>query len=1527
MFFPLPSAKNIFYFCALKNNAQMKKILGLDLGTNSIGWAVVNANIDNDGKENLIGIDAAGSRIIPMDAAVLGDFDNGNTKSQTADRTSSRGARRLRERHLLRRERLNRVLDKMGFLPEHFSKCLDRYGKFIGDSEPKIAWRRDESDKMSFLFKDSFNEMLNDFMAKWPELASNGKKIPYDWTIYYLRKKSLEKPITKEELAWILLNFNQKRGYYQREKDEVTSDDFNIITARIVSVRKCEKDKKYDKYWYEVILDNGLIYRAAFYNDITCWTGTYRDFSVKTTKLKDGTEKNELSFMPTFEEIEKMKPKQKDLMYAKIKLKTESTITASKKAVGCYIYDALLSNPTQKIRGKLVRTIERKYYKDELRQILDKQKEFIPELNDSDLYHECVEELYPNNEAHRNNISNRDFTYLLLDDIIFYQRKSKKSLIDDCPYETTTWVNKETGEVLHFPIKCIAKSNPLFQEFRLWQFISNIRIYQKEKVVDGKLCADVDVTSDFIKDTEDIVSLFDFLDDKKEIEQKTFLKNPRFGLKKNVDNYRWNYVEDKNYPCNETRAQMLNFLDKCGVGREFLTDENEMALWHILYSVEDKAELSKALNGFAMKHNLKNEFVEVFEKFPPFPKDYGSYSAKAIKKLLPLMRIGRYWSADAIDEKTKDRIDKLINGEFDEKIKDRVREKSINLTEINHFQGLPLWLACYVVYDRHSEAKDVVKWEKPEDVDTFLHNFKQHSLRNPIVEQVILETLRVVRDIWKKQGHIDEIHVELGREMKNPADKRKEITRRIQDNENTNLRIKAMLAEFANPEYQIENVRPYSPMQQDILKIYEEYAVSNLKTDDPDFDFVSKISKTPQPSKSDIIRYRLWLEQKYRSPYTGEVIPFGKLFTPAYEIEHVIPQSRYFDDSLSNKVICESEVNKLKDKSLGYEFIKNHNGEKVKLGSGKTVKIFSEEAYEKFVKDHYSSKRGKMKKLLMDDIPDDFINRQLNDSRYISKVVKGLLSNIVREEGEDDAMSKNVIVCSGGITDRLKKDWGINDVWNAIILPRFQRLNRLTNTNNFTTFNSSGNEIPEMPLELQKGFNRKRIDHRHHAMDAIMIACASRNTVNYLNNESATKGARISRYDLQHILCFKSKTDSNGNYQWILKKPWETITQDTRNILENIIVSFKRNIRVINKTVNHYQHFENGKKVYAKQDKGDSWAIRKPMHKDTVFGEVNLQLVKQVALATAFKDPQSVKNKDLKKKLIELIANGYDIKKTREYFENNKDVWADVDLSKIVVFYYSKDTKDKYFATRFMSDLVTYFTGVKDYDKAVEKINNVTDSGIRKILINHLKSKDNNPETAFSADGIDEMNANIVSLNDGKMHKPIYKIRRYEKADKFAVGQTGNKPKKFVEAAKGTNLFFAVYENEITDKNTGESKKVRSYATIPLNVVIDRQKKGLPSVPDDENGNQPIFVLSPNDLVYVPNCYSNDNNTYIDNNNILKIVSFTGGRLYAVPYSLANVIVDKMEFTQLNKFEFMDDKRSVKEYCVPLNVNRLGEIL
>lgn len=316
----------------------MKKILGLDLGTNSIGWAVINATQTED-NTCLQNISSCGSRVIPMDAAILGDFDKGNSKSQTAERTKFRGVRRLLERSLLRRERLHRVLSLMGFLPEHYTQQIDRYGKFIPDSEPKLPWIKTENGKYQFIFQDSFLEMLTDFQLRHPELIANEKKVPYDWTIYYLRKKALTQKISKEELAWLILNFNQKRGYYQLRGEEGEEDSKKCVeyyALRVVSVENTGEKKGKDT-WYNVHLENGWIYRRSS-NVPLDWSGKIKEFVV-TTELdetgnpkvdKDGNVKR--SFRA---------PKEDD--WNLLKKKSESIIDQSKLTVGTYIYESLLT--------------------------------------------------------------------------------------------------------------------------------------------------------------------------------------------------------------------------------------------------------------------------------------------------------------------------------------------------------------------------------------------------------------------------------------------------------------------------------------------------------------------------------------------------------------------------------------------------------------------------------------------------------------------------------------------------------------------------------------------------------------------------------------------------------------------------------------------------------------------------------------------------------------------------------------------------------------------------------------------------------------------------------------------------------------------------------------------------------------------------------------------------------------------------------------------------------------------------------
>ena len=1019
---------------------------------------------------------------------------------------------------------------------------------------------------------------------------------------------------------------------------------------------------------------------------------------------------------------------------------------------------------------------------------------------------------------------------------------------------------------------------------------------------------------------------------------------------------------DKDYPCNETTHGIYEVLKKLGKEKELIlaypTSEedkkgniSEIELWHILYSINDKTELRKALAKFGKKHGLPLEFSEIASKIKPYKKEYGSYSLKAIKKLLPLMRRGNLWNWEQIDSDTKNRIEHLVTGEFDDKISNRVREKSIKLVSETDFRGLPLWLSGYVVYNRHSEAKDKEKWTSPQDVRDYIANFKQHSLRNPVVEKVVLESLRTVADIWEKYGSIDEIHLELGREMKNPADKRKKMNDKILENEATNLRIKRMLQDFMNPEFEVENVRPESYVQQEKLKIFEEAIVSEAesyvnnngkKTNVKDKAKVAEIeeilkirdkykesSSAKQPTKNEVLKYKLWLEQQYRSPYTGKIIPLGKLFTAAYQIEHIIPQARYFDDSLSNKVICESEVNQLKDKLLAYEFIKTCHGQRVQIGNS-FVQILELDEYKDLVEKTYgkaSKTNLKKRKLLMEEVPDDFINSQLNDTRYISKLIKGLLSKIVREENEITADSKHLIVCSGGVTDRLKKDWGINDKWNELVLSRFLRLNDMTKTTNYTYRNKEGKIVPNMPLSQMKGFNKKRIDHRHHAMDAIVIACATRDHINLLNNEASLSENKAIRYALQRKLRRFETITKVENGKTVIKEvpkefllPWDSFPQDVYNALNDVIVTFKNDFRVINNSSNKYQYYnkEECKKDYKNQKKGDMFVVRKPMHKDTVFGLVNLKRIKVVKLKDAVAEPEIIVNKEIKNLVIQLKDNGYDNKRILKYLKEKKEEYPSLNLDKIEVYYFTNED-EQMVATR--KDLVSTFAGKRN-DKVDKIIDSITDTGIQKILKNHLK-EEGNVEIAFSPEGIDRMNANIIKLNGGKHHKPIKRVRFAEvMGNKYKIGESGAKATKYVEAAENTNLFYGIYVDE-------EGK--RCYETIPLNIAIALQEQGVHPVPEkNEKGDKLLFYLSPNDLVYVPSADEIESGNItqpLDKSRIYKAVSFTGNQSFFINERVSIPIINKFEYSSSNKMERAISGEMIKESCIPIKVNRLGNII
>ena len=116
-----------------------------------------------------------------------------------------------------------------------------------------------------------------------------------------------------------------------------------------------------------------------------------------------------------------------------------------------------------------------------------------------------------------------------------------------------------------------------------------------------------------------------------------------------------------------------------------------------------------------------------------------------------------------------------------------------------------------------------------------------------------------------------------------------------------------------------------------------------------------------------------------------------------------------------------------------------------------------------------------------------------------------------------------------------------------------------------------------------------------------------------------------------------------------------------------------------------------------------------------------------------------------------------------------------------------------------------------------------------------------------------------------------------------------------------------------------------------MNIVIERQKQGL-SVVDLKGVND--FDLCPNDLVYIPSEDELENVNNIDfknftkekNERIYKVVSFSGSQIFFVRQDVSTSVVNKAEFSTLNKMERAIDGSMVKENCIKLNVDRLGNI-
>jgi CRISPR-associated endonuclease Csn1 len=274
-----------------------------------------------------------------------------------------------------------------------------------------------------------------------------------------------------------------------------------------------------------------------------------------------------------------------------------------------------------------------------------------------------------------------------------------------------------------------------------------------------------------------------------------------------------------------------------------------------------------------------------------------------------------------------------------------------------------------------------------------------------------------------------------------------------------------------------------------------------------------------QPSRADIQKYHMWQECKEVCPYTGTLISREMLFSAEVDVEHILPYSRSLDDSYMNKTLC----------MAGYNRQVKHNQTPYEIGQGNPL-VYAE-IYQR-VKMLPFPKRRRFEQKDIDT--DAFVTRQLNDTRYICVEVKDFLQQL----------GAPVEVSKGEATATLRYRWQLN-----------------------TLLSVDGNNV------------KNRADHRHHAIDAVVIALTNRPLFQSLSRLSAQSGAALSERGFD------------------LPQPWEGFYNDVYEKIDTMIVSHAP-ARKISGALHEAT-------AYGYSDSEKCFVYRKPLDKEFTLAQVN----------------------------------------------------------------------------------------------------------------------------------------------------------------------------------------------------------------------------------------------------------------------------------------------------------------------------------
>lgn len=1214
----------------------MSRVLGLDLGTNSIGWAIV----DKDGSE--FSLVDKGVRIFSEGVK----SEKGVESSRAAERTNFRSARKIKFRRKLRKYETLKVLSSNGMCPLSIEEVEE--------------WRKSG-------FKDY---PLNPEFLKWLRTDDNQNINPY-----VFRDRASKQKVSLYELGRALYHIAQRRGFLSNRLDQSAD---GIIQQHVPNIEnRIEEANSINDLLHEI---------KEYFEGL--------DILDKKSKDLDEGEKKLKSLFNALEKIIKANDFEKAKAEIIARLNRKEDQGAVKQEIG-EISQAMKDGGFQTL-GEYFCSL---YNKGKIRNHYTAREEHY--LNEFEIICE-TQGIVGINKAEK--LPEKKYIGLAKDlyKAIFYQRllKSQKGLIGKCSLEKSK-------------TRC-AISHPDFEEYRMWSYLNTIKIKSPQDEALRFLSSEEKqrLIPKFLRKKDN----FNFEDLAKEL----VIKGLTFEFYKSSNaksaHYLFNYKPKdsvsgcvvsaslKNIFGDDWNTKNWTYQTKNAKGETVTRTVDYKDIWHLLsVSTSDIYLEEYAKEKLGLDEKRAKSFSKIRLK-----KDYASLSLNAINKITPYLKQSLLYSHAVFMANIENIVDKHIWDNPEERL--YIQNKIAKLIDNNTFENSKLEIVnglikdckaqnCYysleaetiykedllkkvrqafkniddqenlvnelfpifieqlkkyeyisikrldekvleflkgenedgLVYCTDDEKDEIKKQKKidsrlkkiyhPSDIEVFKKKIIKDELGNekvvlgsPLISSIknpmamrALHQLRKVLNTLILEGEIDEntrIHIEMAREL-NDANRRKGIQ-----------------------DFQNENKNKREEFKKEIKALY-----------------LAECKKEIEPTEDDVLRYQLWIEQDKKEIYEeGRSISICDIIgeNPKYDIEHTVPRSISQDNSLMNKTLCSQRFNReVKKNKMPFE-LTNHEDILLRVDHWRkeadkltweieqilksTKAAATKEAKDKKIrKRHYLTLKrdylkGKYERFIWKEPKIGFKNSQIPDTGIITKYSRAYLKSYFNR----------VESVKGGMVAEFRKQWGIQESY-----------------------------IDENGNKHYKAKDRSK--HTHHTIDAITIACMTKD-----------------KYDvLAHAWTLEDEQNKTEAKKIIEQaKPWKTYKEDLQKIEEEILVSHytpdnvkkqsKKIVRVRGKKqyVAEIERDVNGKaipkkdsngKVIYKLDKdgkriprlqqGDT--VRGSLHQDSIYGAIKNPLNTEEIRYVIRKDLESIKASDVdnivdevvKEKVKEAIAS------------------------------------------------------------------------------------------------------------------------------------------------------------------------------------------------------------------------------------------------------------------------------------------------